>query len=124
MQDSDLDPLIIGTVRGSGSVSKCHRYATLKKKNIGKGEILEKSFLVSREEAIGFGSPYKEMFLLCQLSRTQRVLNDLLKTRLSRRRMILLPPTLSPTRPPSPVSKLGGRHTGRLRKRDNLLTAE
>jgi hypothetical protein len=33
--------------------------------------------------------------------------------------MILL---LLPFLPPSPVSKLDGQHTGRLRKRDNLLT--
>jgi hypothetical protein len=46
----------------------------------------------------------------------QSVLNDLLMTRLSRRRMIwLLPHHLLPP----PVSKLEQRHTGRLRKRDN-----
>jgi len=33
----------------------------------------------------------------------------------------LAPP---PPSPPSPVSKLGQRHTGRLRKRDNLLTVK
>ncbi len=50
----------------------------------------------------------------------QRGLNDLQRTRLSRRHMIwLLPHPL-----PSPVSKLDRRHTGRLRKRDNLLTEE
>jgi hypothetical protein len=30
----------------------------------------------------------------------------------------------TPPPPPSPVSKLEQRHTGRLRKRDNLLTVE
>ncbi len=50
-----------------------------------------------------------------QNSAPQRVLNDLWKTRLSRRRMIWFLPT--------PV-KLDRRRTGRLRKRDNLLTGE
>jgi hypothetical protein len=33
---------------------------------------------------------------------------------------------LAPSSPPTPssVSKLAGRHTGRVRKRDNLLTEE
>jgi hypothetical protein len=52
----------------------------------------------------------------------QRVLNDLERTRLSRCRIIRLLAHSSP--PPSPVSKLDRRHTGRLRKRDNLLTRE
>jgi hypothetical protein len=47
----------------------------------------------------------------------QKVLNDLYKARLSRGRMIWLPP-------PSLVRKLNRRHTGRLRKRDDLLTGE
>jgi hypothetical protein len=41
--------------------------------------------------------------------------------RLSRLRIIWL--LLNPL-PPSPVTKLDRRHTGRLRKRDNLLTGE
>jgi hypothetical protein len=53
------------------------------------------------------------------LTSTQRVLNGLQRTRLSRRRMILFLP-LPP--PPSPVSKFDLRHTGRLRKRDKLVT--
>jgi hypothetical protein len=52
---------------------------------------------------------------------TQRVLNDLYRTILSCCRMIRL---LAHPLPPSPVSKLDRRHTGRLRKRDNLLTGE
>ncbi len=51
----------------------------------------------------------------------QRVLNDLERTRLSSCRVIwLLPNPL----PPSPVCKLNWRHTGKLRKRDNLPTGE
>jgi hypothetical protein len=46
-----------------------------------------------------------------------RVLNDLWRTRLTRCRMIWLHP------PPRPCM-LNRRHTGRLRKRDNLLTVE
>jgi hypothetical protein len=46
----------------------------------------------------------------------QRVLNNLWKTRLTRCRMIWLLPAL--------VSVLDRRNTGRLRKRDNLLTAK
>ncbi len=41
------------------------------------------------------------------------------ENRLSRRHKIWLLP-----HPPSPVSKLDQRHTGRLAKRDNLLTGE
>jgi hypothetical protein len=53
----------------------------------------------------------------------QRVLNDLWMTRLSRCRVVwLLHHPLS--LPPSTVSKLERRHTGRLRKRDNLLKGE
>jgi hypothetical protein len=51
-----------------------------------------------------------------QNSAPQRVLNDLWKTRLSRRRLIWFLPT--------PVSELDRRYKGRLRKRDNLLTGE
>jgi hypothetical protein len=47
----------------------------------------------------------------------QRVLNNSQRTMLSRGRMIWL---LGHPLPPSLVSKLGRRHTGRLRKRDNL----
>jgi hypothetical protein len=47
----------------------------------------------------------------------QRVLNDLYRTRL----MVWLHPRRLP---PSPVSKLDRRHTGRLRKMNNLLTGE
>jgi hypothetical protein len=43
------------------------------------------------------------------------VLNDVLRTRLSSRRTIWLPPP-----PPSPVSNLGRRPTGRLRKERQL----
>jgi hypothetical protein len=52
--------------------------------------------------------------------RYQRLLNDLERTMLSAVVMIWL---LSRP-PPSPVSKLDRRHTGRLRKRDNLLLRE
>ncbi len=51
----------------------------------------------------------------------QRILNDLQRARLSRGRMNWL---LAHTLPPSPVSKFDRRHTGRLRKRDNLLREE
>ncbi len=36
----------------------------------------------------------------------------------------LAPPPPPPTVPPSPVSRFDRRHTGRLRKRDDLLTGE
>ncbi len=49
------------------------------------------------------------------------VLNDLYRVRLPPGRIIWLQPRLLP---PSPISKLGRRHTERLRKRDNLLTGE
>jgi hypothetical protein len=48
----------------------------------------------------------------------QKVGNDLWRTRLSRRHMVWLLPHLLPP----PFSKLDRRHTGRLSKRDNLLT--
>ncbi len=51
----------------------------------------------------------------------QRVLNDLQRARLSRVQKDLVP---HPPPPPSSVSKLDRRHTGRLRKRDKLLTGE
>jgi hypothetical protein len=51
----------------------------------------------------------------------QRVLNDLKRARLSRDRMIWL---LAHSFPPSLVSYLDQRHTGRMRKRDNLLLGE
>jgi hypothetical protein len=50
-----------------------------------------------------------------------RVLNNSQSTMLSRGRMIWL---LGHPLHPSLVSKLGQRHTGKLRKRDNLLTGE
>ncbi len=56
-------------------------------------------------------------------TQTQRVFNDLQRTRLPDRRMIwLLPPPPLP-RPPL-ARQLNQRHTGRLRKRGNLLTGE
>jgi hypothetical protein len=48
-------------------------------------------------------------------------LNDLQRNGLTRCRMIWLLPHQPP---PYPISKLDRRHTGRLRKRDNLLTGE
>ncbi len=56
-------------------------------------------------------------FPLCDLPCYQRVLNVLLRARLSRRRMIWLPLV-------TPVSKLDREHTGRLRKRGFLLTGD
>jgi hypothetical protein len=53
---------------------------------------------------------------------TQRVLNNLERTMLSRHCMILLLPHLLLS--PSALSKLHRRHTERLRKRYNLLTGE
>jgi hypothetical protein len=50
-------------------------------------------------------------------SLSQRVLNGLQMTRLSRRRMIRLLPHPVPT-----ISEIDRRHTGRMRKRDILLT--
>ncbi len=50
-------------------------------------------------------------------SLNQRVLNGLYMTRLSRYRMIRLLPHPFPT-----ISDIDRRHTGRMRKRDNLLT--
>jgi hypothetical protein len=55
------------------------------------------------------------------LGANQRVLNDIWGARLSRGRMIWL---LAHPLPLSLVSKLDRRHTGRLRKRDDLLTGE
>jgi hypothetical protein len=53
----------------------------------------------------------------------KRVLNGSKKKRLSRRRLIwFLPHPLSTVS--TTVSKLDRRHTGRLRKRDNLLTED
>ncbi len=46
---------------------------------------------------------------------------DIERARLSRGRMLWL---LAHPFPPSPVSKLDRRHTGRLRNRDNLLSGE
>ncbi len=43
------------------------------------------------------------------------------KGRGQRSKVVILPTTALP---PSPVSKLDRRHTGRLRKRDNMLTGE
>jgi hypothetical protein len=51
----------------------------------------------------------------------QRVLNDLWRARPFLFRMIWL---LAHHLPLSPVSKLDRRHTGSLRKKDNLLTGE
>jgi hypothetical protein len=48
---------------------------------------------------------------------SQRALNDLRRARLSISRMIWL---LAHSLPPSPGSKLDRRHTGRLKKSDNL----
>jgi hypothetical protein len=45
----------------------------------------------------------------------------IIEDKLSRRRMTWL---LSPPLPPSPVSKLDRRHSGRLRKRDNMQAGE
>ncbi len=64
---------------------------------------------------------YKDDFLIIRLfyvigSSKQRVLN-VQRTRLSRRRMIWVPPSPSL---PSPVSKIDQRHTGRPRKREQL----
>ncbi len=49
----------------------------------------------------------------------QRELNDLERTRLSRCRLFWLLPNPIP---PPPLGKLERRHTGSLRKRDNVLT--
>ncbi len=51
-------------------------------------------------------------------STSQRVLNDLQRTRISCRRMIWL--LAHPLRPPLPSGMLDRRHTIRLRKRDNV----
>jgi hypothetical protein len=51
----------------------------------------------------------------------QRVFYRSWRARLSRRRKIWL---LTPSSPPSPVSKFDQRRTGRLRKRENLLMGE
>jgi hypothetical protein len=50
----------------------------------------------------------------------QKVLNDVKKARLSRGRF---GSSTTPS-PPLPFSKLDRQHTGRLRKRDKLLTGE
>ncbi len=52
----------------------------------------------------------------------QTGLTDLQRTKIACGRMIRL--HARPSTLPSPVSKLDRRHTGRLRKRDNLLTEE
>jgi hypothetical protein len=63
-----------------------------------------------------------ETFHLCtsfsrRNNQQKRVLNDLWRAMLSRGRTIWF---LAQTLPPSPVGKLDRRHTGRVRKRDNL----
>ncbi len=65
-------------------------------------------------------APPPLLLLLVRLRSKQRVLKDLWRTRPTRRRIIWL--LLHPRPPPYPVSKLYRWHTGRLRKRDNLLT--
>ncbi len=57
--------------------------------------------------------------ILATHKEAQTVLNDLWRARLSRSRMIWL---LAHPLPPSSISKLNRRHTGRTSQRDNLLT--
>jgi len=67
---------------------------------------------------------FQSLFYFYELySLDQRLFNDLYRyrARLSRGHMIWL---LAHPIPPSPVSKLNRRYTGRLRKRDNLLMGE
>jgi hypothetical protein len=84
----------------------------MKNFSLSRNRLFSAHLLIQPQPSSGYrAAPFESLLY------NQRVLNTLWRTRLSRFRLIWLLPHY----PPSFVSKLDRRHTGRLRKRDNLL---